>query len=107
MTRVLSLLPGATEIVAALGAMDQLVGISHECDYPPEVARLPRVTTSAVDRDASSADIDASVRALYASGRPLFAIDADVLRRLAPDVILTQSLCDVCAVSDGDVRDLA
>ncbi len=105
--RILSLLPGATEIVAALGASRDLVGISHECDFPPEATRLPRVTASAVDRDASSAAIDASVRELSASGRPVFAIDADVVRRLAPDVIITQSLCDVCAVSEGDVRDIA
>ena len=105
--RVVSLLPGATEIVCALGARELLAGISHECDYPPAIAHLPRVTASAVARDASSRDIDAAVRTLAADGRPVFAIDAQELRRLAPDVILTQSLCDVCAVSEGDVRDLA
>jgi iron complex transport system substrate-binding protein len=107
MMRVVSLLPGATEIVAALGAESQLAGISHECDYPPSVTRLPRVTASAVARDANSGDIDTVVRKLVAEGRPVFAIDADQLRRLAPSVILTQSLCDVCAVSEGDVRDIA
>jgi iron complex transport system substrate-binding protein len=93
--------------VAALGASDQLVAITHECDFPPEVTALPRVTTSAVDRDASSRAIDESVRALSAGGAPVFAIDADRLRQLAPTLILTQSLCEVCAVSEGDVRSLA
>jgi iron complex transport system substrate-binding protein len=105
--RVISLLPAATEIVAALGAADLLVAISHECDYPPEVAHLPRVTASAVDRDASSLDIDTAVRQLSESGRPVFMLDANDVVRLAPTVILTQSLCDVCAVSEGDVRDIA
>jgi iron complex transport system substrate-binding protein len=104
--RIISLLPAATEIVAALGALDQLVGITHECDFPAEVNGIPRVTTSLVDRDASSRAIDESVRALSASGAPVFALDADQLRRLAPTVILTQSLCEVCAVSEGDIRSL-
>jgi iron complex transport system substrate-binding protein len=105
--RVVSLLPAGTEIVAALGALPALAGVTHECDFPPEVSRLPRLTTSAVDRDAGSAAIDAAVRALAASGAPVFALDADELRRLAPTVILTQSLCEVCAVSAGQVCALA
>ena len=105
--RVISLLPAATELVCALGARDSLVAISHECDFPHDVALLPRVTTSAVDRDASSASIDAAVRMLSSSGRPVFALDAADVVRLAPTVILTQALCEVCAVSDGDVRDIA
>lgn len=105
--RIISLLPSATELVAALGVADALVAISHECDFPAEVMHLPRVTASALDRDASSADIDATVRGLAASGRPVFVLDASDVVRLAPTVILTQSLCDVCAVSEGDVRDIA
>ncbi len=105
--RVISLLPAATELVCALGARESLVAISHECDYPADVARLPRVTASAVDRDASSAAIDAEVRLLSSSGQPVFALDAADIIRLAPTVILTQALCEVCAVSDGDVRDIA
>jgi iron complex transport system substrate-binding protein len=105
--RVVSLLPAATEIVAALGALPALVGISHECDFPPEVSRLSRLTTSAVDRDDTSAGIDAAVRSLAASGAPVFALDADELRRLVPTLILTQSLCEVCAVSAGSVCALA
>jgi iron complex transport system substrate-binding protein len=105
--RVVSLLPAATEIVAALGALPALVGVSHECDYPPAVSRLPRLTTSAVDRDASSPSIDAAVRALAAGGGPVFTLDAVELRRLAPTLILTQTLCEVCAVSAGEVCALA
>ena len=104
---MISLLPAATELVCALGARGSLVAISHECDYPDDVALLPRVTTSAVDRDASSASIDAAVRQLSMSGKPVFALDAADVIRLAPTVIITQALCDVCAVTDGDVRDIA
>ena len=104
--RIVSLLPGATETVAALGAIDALVGISHECDHPAGVRRVARVSTSAVDPHASSHDIDADVRRLVESGLPVFALDAAQIRCLAPTLILTQGLCDVCAVSDGDVRSL-
>lgn len=104
--RIISLLPAATEIVAALGAVDDLVAASHECDHPPAVRGLPRVTASAVDPQATSRDIDDAVRRLARAGTPLFALDAEQLVRLAPSVILTQTLCDVCAVSDGDVRAL-
>jgi iron complex transport system substrate-binding protein len=105
--RVISLVPSGTEIVAALGALDTLVGVTHECDYPAAVTSLPRVTSSAVDSGASSASIDAQVRALSESGLPLFALGADDLARLAPTHILTQTLCDVCAVTEGDVRSVA
>jgi iron complex transport system substrate-binding protein len=93
--------------VAALGALPMLMGVSHECDFPPEVSLLPRLTMSVVDRDAPSLRIDAAVRALAAGGAPVFALDADALRRLAPTVILTQSLCEVCAVGAGAVCTLA
>ncbi|MDB4885607.1 MAG: hypothetical protein JWN79_1045 [Gemmatimonadetes bacterium] len=104
--RIISLLPAATEIVSALGALNQLVAVSHECDFPAEVRSLPRVTASAVDPEASSRDIDDEVRRLAHAGMPVFALDAARLAALAPTVILTQTLCDVCAVSDGDVRSL-
>ena len=107
MHRIISLLPGATEIVCALGAAESLVAISHECDYPPEITHLARVSTSVVDSTASSHDIDAAVRRVAEAGLPLFAVDARDIVRLAPTLIITQSLCDVCAVSDGDVRDIA
>lgn len=105
--RVVTLLPAATEIVAALGGAGQLVGVSHECDYPLFVRDLPRVTATPVDPRSSSASIDAEVRRLHETGQPVISIDADQLRALAPDLILTQDLCEVCAVSDGAVHRLA
>lgn len=105
--RVVSLLPAGTEIVSALGATGQLVAISHECDYPPDVVHLPRVTASGVDREADSASIDARVRSMAASEVPVFTIAADDLVRLQPTLILTQSLCEVCAVSSSGVGSLA
>ena len=99
--RVVSLLPAATEIVAALGAADRLVGVSHECDWPPEVQTLPRVTRSSVDPALPSAAIDRRMADARGSGEPPVTIDWDALRRLAPDVILGQSVCDVCAVDVG------
>jgi iron complex transport system substrate-binding protein len=105
--RIATLLPAATEIIAALGAADDLVAISHECDFPPSVTHLPRLTFSPIDVAGSSARIDADVRQLHAAGRPVIAVDAAVLAALAPDLLVTQGLCDVCAVSDGEVMRLA
>ena len=101
--RVITLLPAATEIVAALGGAGYLVGISHECDYPASIQGLPRVTTTPVDLDASGAAIDAEVRRLRDAGRPVIGISADLLRQLAPDLVITQGLCEVCAVAGGEV----
>jgi len=105
--RVISLLPAATELVAALGAADRLVGITHECDAPAAVLDRPRVTTTAVDATADAAVVDVQVRALVASGAPTFALLADRIAALAPDLMLTQALCDVCAISADDVRAIA
>jgi iron complex transport system substrate-binding protein len=103
--RVVSLVPSATEIIAALGFADQIVGRSHECNYPPEVQTVPVVSASRVDTaELSSADIDRAVRDALADGRPLYAVDAALLERLAPDLIITQDLCEVCAVSSGEVK---
>ena len=101
--RVVSLLPAATEIVAALGAIDQLVGVTHECDHPSGAMHLPRVTASAIDRDATSAAIDADVRALASAGAPVFTLDAALVASLAPQVLLTQSVCEVCALPESEV----
>ena len=105
--RVISLLPAATEMVAAIGATELLVGISHECDHPTIVGSRARVTSSAVDSAAAPETIDAQVRALHDAGASLYTLDETLIRALRPDVIITQALCDVCAVSETDVRALA
>jgi iron complex transport system substrate-binding protein len=105
--RICSLLPSATEIVGRLGLADCLVGVSAECNWPPGVRDLPVVTSSRVDSASlASGEIDAAVRQAVADDTPLYAIDADVLEELRPDVIVTQDLCAVCAVSSGDVATL-
>src|ERR1043165_9194210 len=98
--RIVSLLPSATEMVCALGLGDQLVGVTHECDYPPSVTRLPRVTRSLLPADAASADIDRLVRARLRDDQALYDLDVALLQHLRPDLIVTQTLCDMCAVSD-------
>lgn len=105
--RVISLLPAATDMVAALGAMESLVGVTHECDHPPMVASRVRVTATSVDPHAAPDAVDAQVRALTAEGQPLYTLLEDRIRDLRPDVILTQALCEVCAIMEGDVRALA
>ncbi|MGE0482604.1 MAG: cobalamin-binding protein [Gammaproteobacteria bacterium] len=102
--RIVSLLPSATEIVCALGLEAELVGVTHECDHPPAVRALPQVTTTAVPHDASSREIDAAVRERLAGTRALYSLDVATLAALAPDLIVTQALCDVCAVADTEVR---
>lgn len=102
--RIVSLLPGATEILVALGAADRLVGISHECDYPAAVQHSPRVTTTSIDPSRSSAEIDRMVRETMTEARTVIAIDASQLRALRPDLLVTQVLCKVCAVADGEAH---
>lgn len=105
--RIVSLLPSATEIVAALGLADRLVGVSAECDWPPEVRALPVATASRIDTGAMrSAEVDRAVREAVAGGRSLYAIDDELIERLDPDLIVTQDLCEVCAVSSGEVERL-
>src|SRR2546429_7416508 len=105
--RICSLLPSATEIVAELGLVESLVGISEECDWPPEVRGLPVVTASRVDTTRlTSLEIDRAVRAAVGDGRALHAIDRALLETLQPDLILTQNLCMVCAVSADNVNEL-
>jgi iron complex transport system substrate-binding protein len=104
--RICSLLPSATEIVASLGLVESLVGV-EECDWPPEVRALPVVTASRVDTTRlSSFEIDRSVREAVGDGRSLYAIDGELLEALEPDLILTQNLCTVCAVSSETVDEL-
>ena len=105
--RVVSFLPSATEIVAALGQLDAIVGISHECDFPPDVRSRDVVTSSSIDSVAAPGEIDVQVRDHVATGRALYDVREDRVRALAPDLMVTQVVCDVCAVSEGDVRALA
>jgi iron complex transport system substrate-binding protein len=103
--RICSLLPSATEIVYALGLGDRLVGVTHECDFPPEAAGKPRVTSSIIDSEAlSSGEIDRAVRDSLEQQSTIYHLDRDLLNWLCPDVVLTQELCDVCAVGFGEVR---
>jgi len=104
--RICSLLPSATEIVCALGLEAALVGVTHECDFPTSVRSLPRVTRSAVESDRlASGQIDAIVSAHLHEHRGLYQLDRELLERLNPDLILTQELCDVCAVSYAEVQE--
>lgn len=102
--RIVSLLPSATEIVCALGLEDRLVGVTHECDYPASVRRLPKVTRTLIPGDASSGEIDRLVRERLETGRALYSLDLPALEALAPGLIVTQALCDVCAVAEDEVR---
>lgn len=102
--KIVSLLPSATEIVCALGLEDALVGVSHSCDFPAGVMDRPRVTRTAVPKDASSAEIDEVVRATLARGESLYQLELECLDALAPDLLVTQSLCEVCAVGEGQVQ---
>src|SRR5438105_10222311 len=106
--RIVSLLPAATEIAGALGLMDQIVGVSHECDFPNQANELPRVTHCPVhNAGLSSREVDEWVRRALREKGTIYAIDEPLLRKLRPDVILTQKLCDVCAVGYGTVARLA
>jgi iron complex transport system substrate-binding protein len=102
--RIVSLLPSATEICFALGLQDQVVGVSHECDFPAAARRLPVLTAPQIDPRASSADIDRAVRELVSRGLSIYRIDEARLGALQPDLIVTQDTCQVCAVSLDEVR---
>ena len=101
--RIVSLLPSATEIVCSLGLEASLVGVTHECDYPPFVKALPKVTRTLIPHDAPSGTIDALVREKLKGARALYSLDLEVLGRLRPELIVTQALCDVCAVAEAEV----
>lgn len=102
--RVVSLLPSATEIVCALGLESSLVGRSHECDYPGPVTRLPVCTAPKFDPDGTSYQIDQRVKGILSEALSVYRVDAEALRRLQPDVIVTQTQCEVCAVSADEVE---
>lgn len=101
--RIASLLPSATELVCAVGAKDELVGVSHECDFPATLDDLPALTRTRLEAPGSSREVHARVQGLVQEVLSLYSVDEDALRRVRPDVIITQDLCDVCAVSRGDV----
>jgi len=113
--RIVSLLASATEMVAELGCLDQMVGRSHECDYPPEILSLPVVSTTQINVNTSSEQIDAQIKQLAHSkdavqgdalkALSIYALNIDLLQQLRPDVIFTQTQCEVCAVSERDVME--
>ena len=104
MPTVASLLPSITEIVCALGCREQLLGRSHECDFPAEVTALPVLTEPKLDPAAPSRAIDERVKTLVSEGLSVYRVDAELLRQLAPDLVLTQDQCEVCAASLEDVE---
>jgi iron complex transport system substrate-binding protein len=105
--RIVSLVPHATELLFALDLGDQVVAVTHECDYPEEALDLPKITRNVLPFGLSSAEIDAAVRERTANGQSIYELDEEVLREEEPDLIVTQSLCTVCAVEVGEVRRIA
>ena len=105
--RICSLVPGATEVLFALGLGESVVGVTHECDWPPEAATRPRMTASLLQSgDLSSAEIDSAVAEAAREGKALYAVDEEVWEEVRPDLVVAQEVCDVCAVSAGEVRKL-
>ncbi|SRR5579871_5209577 len=105
--RIVSLVPHATELLFALGLDEEVVGVTHECDYPPAALDLPRVTRDALPPGLSAGEIDAAVRERTLAGESIYELDKDSLAALEPDLIVTQALCPVCAVSYEDVAAIA
>ena len=104
--RIVSLLSSATEMLCALGLEDSLLAVSHECDFPPAITNKPRATLSFIDSNCSSEQIDREVKSRIAAGLPLYSLDEPLIRNFAPDLIVTQSQCDVCAIKHVDVLHL-
>jgi iron complex transport system substrate-binding protein len=105
--RIVSLVPSATEMLFALGLGSDVIAVTHECDFPPAAQELPRVTRDVLPAGLSSAEIDAAVKERTLAGESIYELDTDLLRDLRPDLIVTQALCAVCAVSYDDVRAIA
>ena len=101
--RIASLVPSATEMLFALGLGESVVGVTHECDYPPAARELPHLTATVLPDGLSAGEIDAAVKAVVGEGKALYSLDEERLAELAPDLIVTQAICDVCAVSFEDV----
>ena len=103
--RIVSLLPSATELLFAVGAGAEVVGVTHECDHPAEVAGLPRLTRDVVDHAGMAPrDVDRHIRAALHAGSAIYALDDGLLAGLRPDLIVTQELCEVCAVGYAEVE---
>ncbi len=105
--RIVSLVPSATEMLFSLGLGPDLIAVTHECDYPPAARELPKVTRDVLPAGLSAAEIDAAVRERTLAGESIYELDADALHDLRPDLVVTQALCSVCAVSYDDVRAIA
>jgi iron complex transport system substrate-binding protein len=105
--RIVSLVPSATEMLFALGLGDAVVGVTHECDYPPAARQLPTITRDVLPTGLSAAEIDAAVKERTLAGESIYELDAEALHEAEPDLIVTQALCSVCAVSYDDVRAIA
>jgi iron complex transport system substrate-binding protein len=105
--RIASLVPSATEMLFALGLGDDVVAVTHECDYPPAARGLPQLTRTVLRDGLDAGQIDAAVKATVAEGRALYELDEGLLAQLAPDLIVTQAVCEVCAVSFEDVTEVA
>ncbi|HWC87745.1 MAG TPA: cobalamin-binding protein [Solirubrobacteraceae bacterium] len=105
--RIVSLVPSATEMLFALGLGPEVIAVTHECDYPPEAEDLPKITRDVLPKGLSAREIDAAVRELTLAGDPIYELDSEALIDLRPDLIVTQALCSVCAVSHDDVKAVA
>ncbi|MBV9309520.1 MAG: cobalamin-binding protein, partial [Solirubrobacterales bacterium] len=105
--RIVSLVPSATETLFALGAGPDLIAVTHECDYPPAARELPKVTRDVLPAGMTAGQIDAAVKERTLAGESIYELDSDLLYDLRPDLIVTQALCSVCAVSVEDVRAIA
>lgn len=105
--RIVSLVPHATELLFALGLGEEVVAVTHECDFPPQAEELPKVTRDVLPAGLSAGEIDAAVRGRTLEGEAIYALDREALEELAPDLIVTQELCPVCAVSYEEVAELA
>ena len=103
--KIVTLLPSATEITCSLGLRKSLIAVSHECDFPNDVTSLPRITSSIIPNNLSTNQIDASVENAVRNGDALYQINGDLLSKLKPDLIITQGICDVCAVNVGTVQE--
>jgi iron complex transport system substrate-binding protein len=105
--RIASLVPSATEMLFALGLGERVVAVTHECDHPPRARKLPRLTRTVLPAGLDAGEIDVAVKATVGEGRALYELDEELLASVGPDLIVTQAVCDVCAVSFDDVREVA